>query len=127
MSNRDIDIFRRVQMSMWDSSAHSQSITGIQSVVSMCAKVAGQIDFPTLFAGFVFNFSNIFCDCDLEAITAAIFTDLRQAVGRAWEQTGWYEMIGRWVELCFLLSLGNGSGTDCDWKCACSIFGLAPN
>lgn len=66
-------------MSMWDSSAHNQSITGIQSVVSMCAKVAGQIDFPTLFAGFVFNFSNIFCDCDLEAITAAIFTDLRQA------------------------------------------------
>ena len=64
---------------MWDSSAHSQSITMIPDSVSMCAQVAGQIDSPTLFAGLVFSFSNIFCDCDFVAM-AAIFADLRQAV-----------------------------------------------
>jgi hypothetical protein len=83
---------------MWDSSVHSQSIPGIQDVVSIALQVAVRTGFPTRFAGLVFNFSNIFCDCDFEAM-AAIFADLRQAVECALEYGDLEEMVGRWAKL----------------------------
>lgn len=66
-------------MSKWDFSGHSQSITVVPAFVSMYTQVAVRNVAHTLFAGFVFSFSNIFCDSNFVAM-AAIFADLRQAV-----------------------------------------------
>jgi hypothetical protein len=58
----------------------------------MCAQVAERIVARTLFAGLVFSFSNIFCDCAFVAM-AAMFTDLRQAEGCPLKDVVWEETL----------------------------------
>jgi hypothetical protein len=51
---------------------------GFRTLSAIVHKERSEV-FPTLFAGLVFSFSNIFCDCDFVAM-AAILADLRRAI-----------------------------------------------
>ena len=102
-SSQGRGIFQRVQMSKWDSFAHSRSISTIHIPVSNCKhRDTLTSDDLTLFAGLVFNFSKIFWDCDLEAIEA-IFTGLRWAVVCA---TGSNDRGREWVRFLLFFRVG---------------------
>jgi hypothetical protein len=69
-----IDKYQKAPMTMLDFWSRSQSIAMLNMKVSMrCFDLneRGFLDWRgdfTLFAGFVFNFSKIFCDCALVAL-----------------------------------------------------------
>jgi hypothetical protein len=103
---------------MWDYSAHSQSISEIQTFISICEKW-GEPGRLTLFAGFVFNFSNIFCHCwGAASVESDIFIAIRERAGwiddrrrRGSTKSLFLSWVARWCEMEFM----SRSGPDCDW------------
>jgi hypothetical protein len=118
-SSRDKDRSRKALMSRWDSSARNRSISRVQTTVSYFTPTKRLTSgILTRFAGFVLNFSKIFCDWDFEASAAILrsFTrwrGLNILVVRGGESAIVANLLlgmFRW-NLC----RGDRSGPDCDW------------
>ena len=117
MSSQGKGRFRKVLMSRLDSSARNRSISRVHIIVSnFTLRIRLTCGMLTLFAGFVLNFSKIFCDWDFEA-SEAMFAVL-------WEEARFtYSCCKRSCDdgrspfriLSWNLCRGDRSGPDCDW------------